>query len=155
MQRERSTIDLLHQECVKSYPSGLIVNTSSQAGNWEKNMWDRSRVICNFPETWMYLEFWKTGAQKQVTCWASPFIYSGPYHPWHWNCPVFFVASKVWRKLYAGGGPWTWGATDVSGSSGCIYHHDIVIVITILKHQSSHSYHQLEILTWPSWESLP
>ena len=43
MLRERRTFDLLYQECAKSYPSGLRINTSSKAGNllagnWEKNM---------------------------------------------------------------------------------------------------------------------
>lgn len=49
MLRERRTFDLLYQECVKSYPSGLRVNTSSKAGNllagnWEKRIWDRKTL---------------------------------------------------------------------------------------------------------------
>ena len=73
MLRERRTFDLLYQECVKSYPSGLRVNPSSKAGNllagnWERRIWDH-----------------KTLAQGPVVL-GGIFVYSPTVNTqWNWD----------------------------------------------------------------------
>ena len=95
MQRERRTIDLLHQECVKSYPSGLIVNTSSQAGNllagnWEKKIWDR-KTSAQGPEVevgslWAYIAQLLTNSETetQEVKWLTQSDKATSFQGWTW-----------------------------------------------------------------------